>query len=45
MLFDMDGTLVDSERLWTISMDRVAGQLGGVIARGDQAAMVGQPIP
>ena len=29
VLFDMDGTLVDSERLWSVAMDRLAAELGG----------------
>ena len=45
VLFDMDGTLVDSERLWTVSMDRVASHLGGELSTETRAAMLGQPIP
>ncbi|MDT7580442.1 MAG: hypothetical protein QOK35_1706 [Pseudonocardiales bacterium] len=33
----MDGTLIDSERLWEISLQQVAGELGGVI--GPQASL------
>jgi len=28
VLFDMDGTLVDSEKLWTVALERVAERLG-----------------
>ncbi len=45
VLFDMDGTLVDSERLWTEAMDRVAVQLGGVVSQEIRAAMVGMAVP
>ncbi len=45
VLFDMDGTLVDSERLWTVSMDRVAAHLGGVVSPETRSAMIGKPIP
>ncbi len=45
VLFDMDGTLVDSERLWTVSMDRVAEHLGGVVSPESRSAMIGKPIP
>ena len=45
VLFDMDGTLVDSERLWTASMDKVAAHLGGVVSSDTRAAMLGKPVP
>ncbi len=28
----MDGTLVDSEKLWTVALERVAQRLGGVLS-------------
>jgi len=45
VLFDLDGTLVDSERLWSIAMDRVAEQLGGALSPAGRSATVGQPVP
>jgi len=45
VLFDMDGTLVDSERLWSVAMDRVAGDLGGAMSPAARARTVGQSVP
>ena len=45
VLFDLDGTLIDSEPLWDISMDRVAGHLGGSLSAEVKAATTGQSIP
>lgn len=44
MLFDMDGTLTDSERLWTISLERVAESYGRTLSRPAREAMVGQDM-
>ncbi|MBP2471395.1 HAD superfamily hydrolase (TIGR01509 family) [Crossiella equi] len=41
VLWDMDGTLVDSEKIWDISLDDLAAELGGVLSPGTRAAMVG----
>jgi HAD superfamily hydrolase (TIGR01509 family) len=45
VLFDMDGTLVDSERLWSSAMDRVASRLGGALSPAARARTVGQAVP
>jgi HAD superfamily hydrolase (TIGR01509 family) len=45
VLFDLDGTLIDSEPLWGVSMDRVAGHLGGSLSADVRAATTGQSIP
>ena len=45
VLFDMDGTLVDSERLWSAAMDRVAARLGGALSPAARARTVGQAVP
>jgi HAD superfamily hydrolase (TIGR01509 family) len=45
VLFDLDGTLIDSEPLWGVSMDRVAGHLGGSLSEDVRAATTGQSIP
>ena len=41
----MDGTLVDSEPLWTVAMDRVAAQLGGAMSEELRTATTGLSIP
>lgn len=41
----MDGTLVDSEPLWTVAMDRVAEQLGGALSERLRTATTGLSIP
>ena len=45
VVFDLDGTLVDSERLWSDSMDRVAAQLGGALSPAARDRTVGQSVP
>jgi HAD superfamily hydrolase (TIGR01509 family) len=40
----MDGTLTDSERLWTIALDQVAAEHGGRLSAETREAMVGQDI-
>jgi HAD superfamily hydrolase (TIGR01509 family) len=44
VLFDMDGTLTDSEKLWTVALERLAAELGGSLSDPARAAMVGQAI-
>ncbi|MBM9466061.1 HAD family phosphatase [Nakamurella sp. YIM 132084] len=44
VLFDMDGTLTDSEKLWTVALERLAEELGGSLSEAARAAMVGQAI-
>jgi HAD superfamily hydrolase (TIGR01509 family) len=41
VLFDMDGTLVDSERLWGIALGELAVQAGGALSETARLAMVG----
>lgn len=44
VLFDMDGTLTDSERLWTIALNEVAASYGGRLTQPAREAMVGQDM-
>ncbi len=44
VLFDMDGTLTDSEKLWSIALTEVAAELGGEISAATRSAMVGLPM-
>jgi HAD superfamily hydrolase (TIGR01509 family) len=41
VLFDMDGTLVDSEKLWDISLAALYEELGGMLTPEVRASMVG----
>lgn len=41
VLWDMDGTLVDSEKLWDISLAALYGELGGELRPEVRASMVG----
>jgi HAD superfamily hydrolase (TIGR01509 family) len=45
VLFDMDGTLVDSEQLWQRSLEELAAHLGGELATSVREAMVGTTTP
>ena len=44
VLFDMDGTLIDSEPLWLQAEHRVMDRLGGTWSDADQEAMLGGPL-
>jgi HAD superfamily hydrolase (TIGR01509 family) len=44
VLWDMDGTLVDSEKLWGISLSALARHLGGELGPAARAAMVGSSL-
>ncbi len=41
VLFDMDGTLVDSEKLWDVALQQLYVRLGGVLTPQVRAATVG----
>jgi HAD superfamily hydrolase (TIGR01509 family) len=45
VLWDMDGTLLDSEKLWDIPLFELAERLGGRLSSPTRAAMVGSNIP
>lgn len=45
VLWDMDGTLVDSEKLWDIGLRELAERLGGRLSDETRAAMVGTNVP
>lgn len=44
VLFDMDGTLIDSEKLWTLALDEVAAELGGRLSPQARLAIVGTDL-
>ena len=44
VLWDMDGTLVDSEKLWDISLADLAHHLGGELSVAVRATMVGSSL-
>ncbi|MFS8480019.1 MAG: HAD family phosphatase [Micromonosporaceae bacterium] len=41
MLFDMDGTLVDSEKVWQVGLAELAAEYGGVLSEAARLRMVG----
>jgi HAD superfamily hydrolase (TIGR01509 family) len=41
VLFDMDGTLVDSEKVWDVALDELAAEYGGELSATARLAMVG----
>ncbi len=41
VLFDMDGTLVDSEKVWTVALRDLATRYGGVLTDAARLAMIG----
>jgi HAD superfamily hydrolase (TIGR01509 family) len=44
VLFDMDGTLVDTERLWWEAVEQVAAGLGRDLTAHDQPEVLGRPV-
>lgn len=44
VLFDMDGTLIDSEKLWSLALDEVSRGLGGALSPQTRLAMVGTDL-
>ncbi|MER7892627.1 HAD family phosphatase [Micromonospora sp. NPDC094482] len=41
MLFDMDGTLVDSEKLWDVALQELAEVYGGTLSEAARRAIIG----
>jgi HAD superfamily hydrolase (TIGR01509 family) len=41
VLFDMDGTLVDSEKVWDIALKELATRAGGTLSTAARLAMIG----
>lgn len=44
VLFDMDGTLFDSEKLWDISLEELANKLGGSLSVATRKSLVGSNL-
>lgn len=44
VLFDMDGTLVDTERLWWEAVEHVAAGLGRSLTEADEEDVLGRPV-
>jgi HAD superfamily hydrolase (TIGR01509 family) len=41
VLFDMDGTLVDSEKVWEVALNELAARAGGELSPAARQAMIG----
>ena len=44
VLFDMDGTLVDSEKVWDIALHELAARAGGTLSQPARHAMIGSSM-
>ncbi|MFK3985266.1 HAD family hydrolase [Micromonospora sp. NPDC050397] len=44
VLFDMDGTLVDSEKIWGIALHELAAHYGGTLSEPARRAMIGSSM-
>ncbi len=44
VLFDMDGTLVDSEKVWDVALHELAAHAGGTLSLAARHAMVGSSM-
>ncbi|UQU68113.1 HAD family phosphatase [Couchioplanes caeruleus] len=44
MLFDMDGTLVDSEKVWDVALHELAARAGGKLSEPARLAMIGSSM-
>jgi beta-phosphoglucomutase-like phosphatase (HAD superfamily) len=44
VLFDMDGTLLDSEKVWDVALDELAAKLGGTLSVPVREAMIGSNL-
>jgi HAD superfamily hydrolase (TIGR01509 family) len=44
VLFDMDGTLIESEQLWAISLQQLAAEYGGTLSDTARIAMIGSDM-
>jgi HAD superfamily hydrolase (TIGR01509 family) len=45
VLFDMDGTLVDSEKLWDVALHELAARYGATLSDNARRDMVGSDMP
>ena len=45
VLWDMDGTLVDSEKVWTVSLQDTARALGGTLSAAARTEIIGSDMP
>ncbi len=44
VLFDMDGTLVDSEKVWDVALHELAAHAGGTLSETARLAMIGSSM-